>query len=88
MRTIDLEKMDINDLRRLAIQKGLTTTKKSEIIKQIADDAPQSNGQEAMGTASSIIENALHHVVQANRPSKDLIRESIFVFYNVCNPTS
>jgi len=78
MRTIDLEKMDINDLRRLAIQKGLTTTKKSEIIKQIADDAPQSNGQEAMGTASSIIENALHHVVQANRPSKDLIREMVF----------
>ena len=74
---LDLENMNINDLRRLATQKGLTTTKKSEIIRHIADDAPQSNGQEAVGTASSIIENALNHVVQANQPSKELIREMV-----------
>ena len=77
MRMTDLENMNINDLRRLATQKGLTTTKKSEIIRHIADDAPQSNGQEAVGTASSIIENALNHVVQANQPSKELIREMV-----------
>ena len=77
MRMLDLENMNINDLRRLATQKGLTTTKKSEIIRHIADDAPQSNGQEAVGTASSIIENALNHVVQANQPSKELIREMV-----------
>ena len=77
MRVVDLESMNINDLRKLARERGLDTTKKSEIIQTLAEDAPQSLGQESIGTSASLIENALNHAILANAPSKDTIRELV-----------
>ena len=76
MRTTDLELMNINDLRDLARERGLKTTKKSEIIQSLADDS-SSYGQDSIGTSASIIETALSHVVQANQPTKETIRELV-----------
>jgi len=76
-RVTDLEDMPIKQLRMLADERGLETRKKSEIIQVLAEDAPQSRGQDSIGTSASIIETALTHVVQANQPSKETIRELV-----------
>jgi len=77
MRVADLEQMNINDLRQMARERGLDTSKKAEIIQSLADDAPASIAQESVGTSASLIENALNHVILANQPSKDTIRELV-----------
>jgi len=77
MRVADLEGMNINDLRQMAKERGLETTKKAEIISHLAEDAPTSVGQESVGTSASLIENALNHVILANQPSKETIRELV-----------
>ena len=77
MRVADLEQMNINDLRKMARERGLETTKKNEIIQSLAEDAPTSVGQESIGTSASLIENALNHAILANAPSKETIRELV-----------
>ena len=77
MRIADLERMSIMELRTLARERGLETTKKEQIIQHLAEDAPQSVGQESVGTSASLIENALNHAILANQPSKESIRELV-----------
>ena len=77
MRVVDLERMNINDIRTMARERGLETTKKNEIIQSLAEDAPTSVGQESIGTSASLIENALNHAILANAPSKETIRELV-----------
>jgi len=75
MRVADLESMNINDLRTLARERGIETTKKAEIIQYLAEDAPQLAEQESVGTSASLIENAITHLMKTNQPSKESIRE-------------
>ena len=77
MRIADLERMSIMELRTLARERGLETTKKEQIIQHLAEDVPQSVGQESVGTSASLIENALNHAILANQPSKESIRELV-----------
>ena len=70
-----LEAMDVIALRNMAIEAGLTTRKKPEIVVQLADDAPRSTGHSVMRKSASLIESAIDEAIRANQPDKDAIRE-------------
>ena len=76
MRTADLEKIPIATLRNLAKQRNLPYNKKQDIIAALSNEEASSD---VVGTAGSLIEGALQHLVQSSRPTSDelkaLIRE-------------
>jgi hypothetical protein len=76
MRTIDLEKMDINSLRKMAKASGLPLNRKADIVNALSDDSPSTTG-EVVSTASSWIESALNQVVSKAAPSEDRIKSLI-----------
>lgn len=71
MKLNELNDLPIMDLRALARNAKLRTTKKEEIVLALADDAPQSHGHEVLNTSASLIEKALSQAVQANQPSEE-----------------